>query len=174
MASDRIGKRSANLVALPPHEWKTYSASTILEKDVVAENIENIPVNEPLMESLLAEGMHNPILCLSTYWPIAGGQRMRAIHEIRKQDKGFDIHDMQVMRFTEPYHNLYYLWGDIEERNRIIAITFQLWELVFKSLYYDAGTTETGVDMTYYEDLGEELKWKLNEEKKSKQKSTED
>ena len=77
---------------------------------------------------------------------------------------------MQVMRFTEPYHNLYYLWGDIEERDRIIAITFQLWELVFKSLYYGAGTTETGVDMTYYEDLGEELKWKLNE-KKSKQKS---
>ena len=173
MASDRIGKRSANLVALPPHEWIKMSASELLSNEVVAENIENIPVNEPLMESLIAEGMHNPILCLSTYWPIAGGQRIRAIHEIRKTDKDFDM-ELNIMMFPEPYHNLYYLWGDIEERNRIIAITFQLWELVFKSLYYDHGTTETGVDMTYYEDLGEELKWKLNEEMKSKQKLTED
>ena len=91
MASDRIGKRSANLVALPPHEWIKMSASELLSNEVVAENIENIPVNEPLMESLIAEGMHNPILCLSTYWPIAGGQRVRAIYEIRKTDKDFDM-----------------------------------------------------------------------------------
>ncbi len=173
MASDRIGKQSANLIALPLHEWITMKASELLSKDVIAGNIENIPVNEPLMESLITEGMHNPVLCLSTYWPIAGGQRIRAIHEIRKTDKDFDI-DINIMMFSKPYHNLYYLWGDVEERDRIIAITFQLWELVFKSLYYDADKTVTGVDMTYYEDLGEKLKWKLNEEMKSKQKSIEE
>tara|TARA_Y100001937_G_scaffold82874_1_gene112153 strand:+ start:8195 stop:8713 length:519 start_codon:yes stop_codon:yes gene_type:complete len=172
MASDRIGKKSAELVALPPYKWYSRKASWLLEQPTVSENIENIPVNEPLMESLLAEGMHNPILCLKSHWPLAGGQRVRAIHEIRKNSPDYDM-DIQVMQFTEDYHNLYYLWGDIEERNRIIAITFQLWELVFKSLYYDMDKTETGVDMTYYEDLGEELKWKLND-KKSKQKLIED
>jgi hypothetical protein len=171
MASDRIGQKSAELIALPPHRWYSRRASWLLEQPTVAENIENIPVNEPLMESLLAEGMHNPILCLSTYWAIAGGQRLRAVHEIRKTNPNYDI-DIRVMQFEEDYHNLYYLWGDEEERNRIIAITFQLWELVFKSLYYDHGTTSTGVEMTYYEDLGEELKWKLNEKKETSTKET--
>jgi hypothetical protein len=173
MASDRIGQKSAELIALPSHKWFSRKASWILEQPTVAENIENIPVNEPLMESLIAEGMHNPILCLKSHWAIAGGQRLRAIHEIRKNDPDYDM-DIQVMQFTEDSHNLYYLWGDIEERDRIIAITFQLWELVFKSLWYDVDKTETEVDMTYYEDLGEKLKWKLNEEIKSKQKSTEE
>ena len=173
MASDRIGQKSAELIALPSHKWFSRKASWILEQPTVAENIENIPVNEPLMESLIAEGMHNPILCLKSHWAIAGGQRLRAIYEIRKNDPDYDM-DIQVMQFTEDSHNLYYLWGDIEERDRIIAITFQLWELVFKSLWYDVDKTETEVDMTYYEDLGEKLKWKLNEEMKSKQKSTEE
>ena len=168
MASDRIGQKSAELIALPSHKWFSRKASWILEQPTVAENIENIPVNEPLMESLIAEGMHNPILCLKSHWAIAGGQRLRAIHEIRKNDPDYDM-DIQVMQFTEDSHNLYYLWGDIEERDRIIAITFQLWELVFKSLWYDVDKTETEVDMTYYEDLGEKLKWKLNEEKNTKE-----
>ena len=163
MASDRIGQKSAELIALPSHKWFSRKASWILEQPTVAENIENIPVNEPLMESLIAEGMHNPILCLKSHWAIAGGQRLRAIYEIRKNDPDYDM-DIQVMQFTEDSHNLYYLWGDIEERDRIIAITFQLWELVFKSLWYDVDKTETEVDMTYYEDLGEKLKWKLNQE----------
>ena len=173
MASDRIGERSAKLVALPPYVWESKLASWLLEQPTVADNIESIPLNEPLKQSLMEEGMHNPILCLPNYWAIAGGQRLRAIHEIRKSDTNFDM-DIRLMKFKKSYHNLYYLWGDINERDRIIGITFQLWELVFKSLWYDVDKTETEVDMTYYEDLGEKLKWKLNEEIKSKQKSTEE
>ena len=170
MASDRIGERSAKLVALPPYVWETKPASWLLLQPTVADNIESIPLNEPLKQSLMEEGMHNPILCLPTYWAIAGGQRLRAIHEIRKSDTSFDM-DIRLMKFKKSYHNLYYLWGDINERDRIIGITFQLWELVFKSLFYAHSETETGVEMTYYEDLGEKLKWSLNEKKDSQTKS---
>jgi hypothetical protein len=166
MASDRIGERSAKLVALPPYVWESKLASWLLEQPTVADNIESIPLNEPLKQSLMEEGMHNPILCLPNYWAIAGGQRLRAIHEIRKSDTNFDM-DIRLMKFKKSYHNLYYLWGDINERDRIIGITFQLWELVFKSLYYEHSKTETGTEMTYYEDLGEKLKWSLNEKKKT-------
>ena len=110
------------------------------------------------MENLLVEPMHNPILCLANYWAIAGGQRMRVLQEIKKTKPDFN-YEVKVMVFEKDWHNLYYLWGDEVERQRIIGITFQLWELVFKSMWYEKDATDTGVEMTYYEDLGEELKW---------------
>ena len=66
---------------------------------------------------------------------------------------------MNVFDIEKDYHNFWYLWGDTEFRGKAIALTFQLWELVFKSLWYKYDTTEDGTPMTYYEDLGEDLKW---------------
>ena len=80
------------------------------------------------------------------------------MQEIRKTKPDFN-YEVKVMVFEKDWHNLYYLWGDEVERQRIIGITFQLWELVFKSMWYEKDATDTGVEMTYYEDLGEELKW---------------
>jgi len=58
---------------------------------------------------------------------------------------------------------MFYLWGDKEFVNKAVAIYFQMVELVFKSLYYKHDKNATGVEMTYYEDLGDKLKWKNND-----------
>ena len=158
MASDRIGRKSAMLCPLPPHRWEWRTIDWLLEQPVNKGHLHTLPINEPLMENLLVEPMHNPILCLTNYWAIAGGQRMRALQEIKKTKPDFN-YEVKVMVFEKDWHNLYYLWGDEESRQKIIGITFQLWELVFKSMWYESDHTDTGVEMTYYEDLGEELKW---------------
>ena len=58
---------------------------------------------------------------------------------------------------------MFYLWGDKEFVNKTVAIYFQMIELVFKSLYYDFDKDSEGIDMTYFEDLGDQLKWKNND-----------
>ena len=45
---------------------------------------------------------------------------------------------------------------------KIASISFKA-ELVFKSLYYDFDKDSEGIDMTYFEDLGDQLKWKNND-----------
>ena len=51
--------------------------------------------------------------------------------------------------------------GDKKERDRIIAIWFQMVELAWKSKYYKHTTDPSGKDMTYFEELGDQLKgWK--------------
>ena len=159
MASNRIGKTSAKLAEMPPHTWTIELASFILEQKVVKENLYKIPVNEPLVENLLKEPLRNPFLCLPNWWPIAGGQRIKAIQHIReKYNKDYDP-ELYICRINKEYHNIWYLWGDKAFRSKAIALTFQLWELVFKSLWYKYENTDDGVPMTYYEDLGEELEW---------------
>ena len=159
MASDRISKKTAKLVNLPPHIWTIEKASFILTQPDVEANLEKVPVNEPLVESLLKEDLKNPFLCLPNWWPLAGSQRLKAIQHIRKEhDKDYDP-EMYICRINKDYHNFWYLWGDTEFRGKAIALTFQLWDLVFKSLWYKYDTTEDGTPMTYYEDLGEDLKW---------------
>ena len=84
MASDRIGKTSAKLVAMPPHTWTIERASWLLDKPTVKDNLHAIPVNEPLVDNLLKEPLKNPFLCLPSWWPIVGGQRVKAISHIRE------------------------------------------------------------------------------------------
>ena len=162
MASDRIGKTSAKLVAMPPHTWTIERASWLLDQPTVKENLHAIPVNEPLVDNLLKEPLRNPFLCLPSWWPIVGGQRVKAISHIRENyNKNYNP-ELYICKINEEYHNIWYLWGDKTFRSKAIAITFQLWELVFKSLWYKHETTNDGVPMTYYEDLGEELEWDHN------------
>ncbi len=52
MASDRIGQKSANLVAVPPFEIRAVTTNFLLEQPQVAENIMEVPLNEKLMESI--------------------------------------------------------------------------------------------------------------------------
>ena len=83
MVSDRIGMKSANLVAQPPFEIRKVSTNFILGQDTVAKNIRKAPLNEPLVENLLKEGMKNPILTMTNWYPLAGSQRIRAIAHIK-------------------------------------------------------------------------------------------
>ena len=57
MASDRIGKKSAKLVGVPPFEVVTISTKFMLEQPQVINNIKNVPVNQPLVESILKQNM---------------------------------------------------------------------------------------------------------------------
>ncbi len=159
MASDRIGKKSAGLVAVPPFKIQKVTTDFILKQEAVRKNIHNVPINLPLVDSILYEGIKNPILCMTNWYPLAGSQRIRAIQHIKEQhNKDYNL-TIIVHRFLRDYHNVFYLWGDEEFRSKAIAIWFQLQELVFKSLYYRHETDGSGIKMTKYEELGEELEW---------------
>ena len=159
MASDRIGKTSAKLVGVPPFEIVVVSTDFMLEQAQVKDNIRNVPVNQPLVDSILKENMLNPFLCMKDWYPLAGSQRIRAVLHIKENiDETYNT-QITVHRFLEDYHNIFYLWGDEDFRSKAIAIWFQLQELVFKSLYYDYEADGSGTKMTEYEDLGEKLEW---------------
>jgi len=160
MASDRIGQKSASLVDVPPFEVRAITTDFILSQPTVAENIRNVPLNQPLVDSILKEGIKNPHLCMKNWYPIAGSQRIRAVAHIKDNiDENYNL-NITVHRFLGDYHNVYYLWSDKEFRDNAIAIWFQMQEVVFKSLYYSHDTDGQGTKMTDYEDLGETLKWK--------------
>ena len=162
MASDRIGKTAANLVAVPPFEIQTVSTDFLLEQPQVSENIMQVPLNERLMKSIRLHGITNPLLCMKEWYPLAGSQRLRAAAEIKKQYPNFTV-DVTVHRFLEDWWNCFYLWPDKEFRSNAIAIWFQMQEAVFKSLYYNTEVDKDGTKMTEYEDIGEQLKWNRNE-----------
>ena len=174
MVSDRVGRKSANLVAVPPFEVRKVTTNFVLKQETVDRNIHGVPLNEPLVESLLKEGMKNPILTMADWYPLAGSQRLRAVAHIKEEiDPDFDL-NITVHRFLADYHNVFYLWSDKEFRNKAIAIWFQLQELVFKSLYYEHEVDGQGRKMTEYEDLGEELKWEHDGTKDSMDNSNDD
>ena len=159
MASDRIGKTSAKLVGVPPFEIVVVSTDFMLEQAQIKDNIRNVPVNQPLVDSILKENMLNPFLCMKEWYPLAGSQRIRAVLHIKENIDETYSTQITVHRFLEDYHNIFYLWGDEDFRSKAIAIWFQLQELVFKSLYYDYEADGSGTKMTEYEDLGEKLEW---------------
>jgi len=158
VASDRIGKTSAELVAVPPFEVRKVTTDFMLEQPQVAENIMQVPLNKKLMYSIKENGIFNPHLCMKQWYPLAGSQRLRAVAQIKKYDSNFNL-DITVHRFLEDYHNCFYLWPDEEFRSQAIAIWFQMQEVVFKSLYYKEEEDKDGTKMTEYEDIGEKLKW---------------
>jgi len=160
MASDRIGKITANLIAVPPFEIRKVTTNFVLNQETVRKNIERVPVNSQLVDSILKEGIRNPHLCMADWYPLAGSQRIRAALYIKETIDETWNENIVVHRFLEDYHNVFYLWGDKEFRSKAIAIWFQLQELVFKSLYYDYNVDESGIKMTEYEDIGETLEWK--------------
>ena len=163
MASDRIGKTAANLVAVPPFEVRKVTTNFVINQETVRKNIEKVPVNSQLVDSILKEGIRNPHLCMANWYPLAGSQRIRAALWIKCNIEETWNENIVVHRFLEDYHNVFYLWGDEEFRSQAIAIWFQLQELVFKSLYYEHEVDSSGTKMTDYEDIGEELSWEHDE-----------
>ena len=168
MASDRIGKTSARLVGVPPFEIVVVSTDFMLEQAQIKDNIRNVPVNQPLVDSILKENMLYPFLCMKEWYPLAGSQRIRAVLHIKENIDETYSTQITVHRFLEDYHNIFYLWGDEDFRSKAIAIWFQLQELVFKSLYYDYEADGSGTKMTEYEDLGEKLEWEHDRNAKRK------
>ena len=158
MASDRIGGKAAELVAVPPYEIIFTTTDRLLIEPTVAQNIHNVPANEPLIASIKENGIKNPFLAMKSWYPIAGSQRLRAVQIIKQTDSNFNL-DVIVHRYLEDWWNCYYLWSDKKFRDDAIAIWFQMQEVVFKSLHYKENTDKDGTNMTEYEKIGEELKW---------------
>ena len=159
MASDRIGNKAAELVAVPPYEIIFTTTDRLLVEPTVAQNIHNVPANEPLIASIKENGIKNPFLAMKSWYPIAGSQRLRAVQILKETDPDFNL-DVTVHRFLDDWHNCYYLWPDEKFRADAIAIWFQMQEAVFKTRFYEHDTDSDGTKMTEYEDLGDKLKWK--------------
>ena len=159
MASDRIGGKAAELVAVPPYEIIFTTTDRLLTEPTVAQNIHNVPANEPLIASIKENGIKNPFLCMKSWYPIAGSQRLRAVQILKEEDDSFDL-PVTVHRFLDDWWNCYYLWPNEEFRADAIAIWFQMQEAVFKTRFYEHDVDSDGTKMTEYEDLGDKLKWK--------------
>jgi len=151
VADDRVSRQTAELVPLPPHTWYVRTIGWLLEQEKVKENIMNVPPNEPLREALKNEGVRSPFLCMPNWYPIAGSQRLRVLSELPELWE----QEVRVCRFNEEWWLMFYLWGDKVERDRIVAIWFQMAELVWKSMYY-----ENDPKFKEYERLGDTLPWK--------------
>ena len=54
---------------------------------------------------------------------------------------------------------MYYLWGDKEFVEKAVAVWFQMVELAWKSQYYIEKADPSGVAMTEFERIGDELPW---------------
>lgn len=159
MADDRVSRETAELVPLPPHTWYVRKISWILTQKTVKQNIEKVPINEPLMESLKEHGMKSPILTMPDWYPIAGSQRLRACAELIKTNPRIGEQEIKVCRFDKQWWLLFYLWGDKDFRDKAVAVWFQMAELVWKSKYYEDETDPSGVSMREFERLGDELEW---------------
>jgi hypothetical protein len=156
MASDRLNRDYAQQFPLPEHTWHWGVASKLLEQPIIKNNIHVVGLNKPLYESLKREPiMYNPFFCMNSWWPIVGSQRLRAIQEIReKDDPNFDV-EVKVARLNKNYLAYTQLWPEKEFRSKMSAVTLQMWELVFKSLYFEVDKTKDGIQMTEFEDEGD-------------------
>lgn len=166
MADDRVSKSTAELVAIPPTTWYVKKVSWLIQQKGITDNIENVPVNEKLLESLKKHKMINPILVMPHWYPIVGSQRIRACYELAKTEPNHPLLDQEirVARFEKEYWNMYYLWGDEDFRSKAIAIWFQTVELAWKSIHYIADKDFSGNDMRLFERIGDELTWNLPED----------
>lgn len=148
MAADRIPRESAEEIPFPPHEWYNRDIKWLLDQPIVKKNIDGIPLNEPLAKDLAEREMINPILCTPVWWPIAGGQRLRALKHL---DLDYEI---RICKIEKEYWRPFWLWKDQTEAHRMVAVYFQMIELVFKSRWY----SDNSQKMLDYELLGDQLK----------------
>ena len=129
MANDRVSRSTAELIPMPPNTWYIRKINWLLEQPKVKENIKSVPLNEPLMDSLLSHGMKAPILTMPNWYPIAGSQRLRAYAEIVKDFPELGEQEIRVCRIDKEYWLVWYLWGDKDFRDKAVAIYFQVREL---------------------------------------------
>jgi hypothetical protein len=160
--SQRIKKPAAELVDIPPTTWYTRQVRWLIDQDTFQENVSSIPLNIPLKESLERDGMINPLLVMPNWWPIAGSQRLRAATE-SKNEKLLNQF-VRVARFDKEWWNAFFLWPDVELRNKMIQVYFQCIETAWKSQQYIAEVDKKGKPMLDFEKEGDELKgWQVRE-----------
>ena len=161
--SHRVNKTTAELIAIPPTTWYVRTIGWLLEQEEFTNNYEKIPVNKPLLESLERDGMINPILVMPNWYPISGSQRLRASKE--SNNSKLLNQQIRVARFDKEWWNAFYLWPDIEFRDKAVQIFFQCIETAWKSEYYIAEKDRAGKEMLEFEKEGDQLAgWAAREE----------
>ena len=161
--SHRVNKTTAELIAVPPTTWHVRTISWLLEQEEFANNYKKIPVNLLLRESLERDGMINPILVMPNWYPIAGSQRLRACIE-SKESKLLN-QQIRVARFDKEWWNAFYLWPEIEFRDKAVQVFFQCIETAWKSEHYIAEKDRAGKEMLEFEKEGDKLSgWTAREE----------
>ena len=169
VAADRISKETAELVNIPPFTVEKRSVKFLLNQKKIYQNIERVPLNTKLLDSIEKDGLMNPILTMPNYYPIAGSQRMRALWSLVKGHPDgfmFKTITVEVHRFDKEWWNMFYLWSEKDFRDKAIAIWFQMVELAWKSKHYEYEKDTSGVAMTEFELLGDTLKWKHDKNNK--------
>lgn len=165
MAADRISKELAESIPLPTFTIEFQKVKFLLNQKAVSKNIRKVPLNHELMESIERDGILSPILVMPSYYPIAGSQRLRALLElVQTHPEGYTFKDIkiEIHKFEKDWWNLFFLWSDRKEAERMVAIWFQMAELVWKSRYYTETTDSAGTKMTHFETIGDMLKWQHN------------
>ena len=161
--TNRIKKETAELIAFPPTTWYTKSVGWLLEQEPFAQNFENIPVQEELVEDLFRNGIEAPMLVMPNWYPICGSQRLRACVDI--QQKFMGLHpilqqQVRVCRFEKEYWNAFHLWPDEEFRSKAIQVYFQTLEIAFKSIHF---IEDDPMKMIKFETDGDNLKLKARD-----------
>ena len=161
--TNRIKKETAELIAFPPTTWYTKSVGWLLEQEPFAQNFENIPVQEELVQDLFKNGIEAPMLVMPNWYPICGSQRLRACVDI--QQKFMGLHpilqqQVGVCRFEKEYWNAFHLWPDEEFRSKAIQVYFQTLEIAFKSIHF---IEDDPMKMIKFETDGDNLKWKARD-----------
>ena len=162
MSSLRISRSTAELVGIPPTTWYVKKIDWMLGREEIAKNIYTVPVNEPLLESVKKYKMIHPFLCLPSWYPIVGSQRIRVCQHIKDTEPDHPLlqENIRVAKFDAEYWNAFYLWGEEDFRGKAITVYFQMIELAWKSIHYIHEKDYDDTPMTLFEDIGDQNKWK--------------
>jgi len=163
----RIDKKLADslISSWPAHSWHYRSVHFLLNQKANKKNIPNIPVNQNLYKSIKAHGVVSPFLVIDTWYPICGGQRLRACSKMPLQWQKDTI--VPICRFEKPVWNQLYHWHNQEEGQKAVQMWFQMCEVVFKSMYMDEADP-SGKPLLEFEEEGNQLHWPHRDSEKGK------
>ena len=143
----------------PNHRWCYRDIEWVLKRPI-NQNIKNITLNEPLLESIRAGGFINPFLVTDKWYPICGSQRLRAAMELSTKERK-NTH-IRICRFEKPVWNPFFHWHSKEEGLKCAQVWFQMAEVAFKTIYHVQEDSK-GVAMIDYEEGDNQLHWDVRD-----------
>lgn len=156
----RIPGKEAVTYELPNHNWEMHWSRDILTK--VGEKLrKQVPLNEDLLANVRQEGIKNPIMLGHDMWPWVGSQRLRCLQVLWDSER---INTpLLVCRIVGNPLKIWNMYGSTDAR-KVAAMNVQLWEIVFKSLYYGSHVTDSGKDMYKFEEEGDKMYWSIRDD----------
>ena len=142
--------------AWPRHVWTKKTLWFLLTQAVNSKHIQKIPLNDHLLQSVKQHGYVSPFLTIDTWYPICGGQRLRVAMEL--PEKYLKNTYVDVCRIVDPVWQPFHHWHSKEEGQKACQIMFQMYEVVFKTLYMEK-QDPSGIDLLHFEEYGNQLHW---------------